>query len=137
MHKNRLNIFFLFTTLIGFSTCINAQQLNAELKDLIKKGLEKSHQINIHHLDQEQTKVDQKLAKAIFLPKITFGASYTRLDDDITFDVIVNPLPDFVVTSPQILCLNNTPLTLQVENPLMSLYLVILRETSEWYNKRL
>ena len=39
------------------------------------------------------------------------------INDDFRFDVIVNPLPDFVVTTPQPLCLNNTPLTLQVENP--------------------
>ncbi len=39
------------------------------------------------------------------------------VNDDLTFQVIVNPLPDFEVTSPQIVCLNNTPLTLFVENP--------------------
>ncbi|APG64290.1 hypothetical protein LPB136_02400 [Tenacibaculum todarodis] len=39
------------------------------------------------------------------------------VNDDLTFDVIVNSLPDFVVTSPQIVCLNNPPLTLTVENP--------------------
>ncbi|WP_298763663.1 T9SS type B sorting domain-containing protein [uncultured Polaribacter sp.] len=39
------------------------------------------------------------------------------VNDDATFDVIVNPLPDFSVTSPQIVCLNNTPLTISAENP--------------------
>ncbi|MCH3885428.1 T9SS type B sorting domain-containing protein [Tenacibaculum aquimarinum] len=39
------------------------------------------------------------------------------VNDDLTFDVIVNSLPDFVVTTPQIVCLNNPPLTLSIENP--------------------
>ncbi|MFD2568992.1 T9SS type B sorting domain-containing protein, partial [Pseudotenacibaculum haliotis] len=39
------------------------------------------------------------------------------VNDDFTFEVIVNPLPDFTVTSPQIVCLNGPPLTIGVENP--------------------
>ena len=39
------------------------------------------------------------------------------VNDDFTFDVIVNPLPQFTVTSPQIVCLSGPPLTLFVENP--------------------
>ena len=39
------------------------------------------------------------------------------VNDDFTFDVIINPLPDFKVTSPQIVCLSGPPLTLFVENP--------------------
>jgi gliding motility-associated-like protein len=39
------------------------------------------------------------------------------VNDDAFFDVIVNPLPDFTVTTPQILCLNNMPLNIKVENP--------------------
>ena len=39
------------------------------------------------------------------------------VNDDFTFDIIVNPLPDFTVTSPQIVCLNGPPLTIGVENP--------------------
>ena len=39
------------------------------------------------------------------------------VNDDFTFDVIVNPLPKFTVTSPQIVCLSGPPLTLFVENP--------------------
>ncbi len=39
------------------------------------------------------------------------------VNDDATFDVIVNPLPDFSVTTPQILCLNDLPLTVSAENP--------------------
>ena len=39
------------------------------------------------------------------------------INDDATFDIIVNPLPDFNVTSPQIVCLNILPLNIAVENP--------------------
>ena len=39
------------------------------------------------------------------------------VNDDFTFDVIVNPLPRFRVSSPQIVCLSGPPLTIGVENP--------------------
>ena len=39
------------------------------------------------------------------------------INDDDTFNAIINPLPDFTVTSPQIVCLNGPPLTIGVENP--------------------
>ncbi|WP_369047503.1 T9SS type B sorting domain-containing protein, partial [Tenacibaculum sp. UWU-22] len=39
------------------------------------------------------------------------------VNDNFSFLVKVNSVPDFEVTSPQYICLNNTPLTLQVENP--------------------
>jgi gliding motility-associated-like protein len=50
------------------------------------------------------------------------------VNDDAFFDVIVNPLPSFTVTSPQILCLNDLPLNISVENP-MDVY------TYEWTNE--
>ena len=39
------------------------------------------------------------------------------VNDEASFEIIVNPLPDFEVTSPQILCLNDVPLNIAVENP--------------------
>ena len=39
------------------------------------------------------------------------------INDDASFDVIVNPLPYFTVTSPQILCLNDLPLNIAAKNP--------------------
>jgi gliding motility-associated-like protein len=39
------------------------------------------------------------------------------INDDAFFELIINPLPDFSVTSPQIVCLNDLPLTITVENP--------------------
>jgi gliding motility-associated-like protein len=49
------------------------------------------------------------------------------INDDASFDVIVNALPDFTVTTPQILCLNDLPLNSLVENP-RAVY------TFEWKN---
>ncbi|MDO9553389.1 TolC family protein [Rhodonellum sp.] len=63
-----------------------AQELDPALEILIQKGLEKSRSININQLNAQQAQVDQNLAKAVFLPKITLNGSYTRLNDDITFD---------------------------------------------------
>ncbi|QMU66392.1 MAG: T9SS type B sorting domain-containing protein [Flavobacteriaceae bacterium] len=39
------------------------------------------------------------------------------INDDASFNVIINPLPDFRVNSPRIVCLNGPPLTLRAENP--------------------
>jgi gliding motility-associated-like protein len=39
------------------------------------------------------------------------------VNDDFTFQVIVNPLPLFELTTPQIVCLNGPELVLSVENP--------------------
>jgi gliding motility-associated-like protein len=39
-------------------------------------------------------------------------------NDDFTFEVIVNPLPTFEVTTPQIVCLNGPDLIISAENPL-------------------
>ncbi len=45
------------------------------------------------------------------------------VNDDLFFDVIVNPLPSFIVMGeeniddPRIVCLNDTPLVLEAENP--------------------
>ncbi len=85
INKSRLSLF-----LIAFSWFIPsismAQDLDPDLKALIRKGLEVSHTVNINDFDVAQTKVDQKLAKSVFLPKVTLNGSFTRLDDDISFD---------------------------------------------------
>ncbi len=87
MQVNRLKISILIMALIGFSSSGSwAQQLDPELKELISKGLHKSHSIQIYKMEAEQAQVDQKLAKSTFLPHVTVNGSYTRLNDDITFD---------------------------------------------------
>jgi len=39
------------------------------------------------------------------------------VNDAASFEVIINPLPDFIVETPQILCLNDLPLNIRVESP--------------------
>ena len=85
INKSRLSIFLI--ALSWFIPSISmAQELDPDLKDLIRKGLDLSHSVNINDFDIEQAKVDQKLAKSVFLPKLTINGSYTRLNDDISFD---------------------------------------------------
>lgn len=76
----------LFNFLAGGSLMVQAQQLDPELQDLIYKGNLKSRTVSSKNLEAEQAKIDQRLAKAVFLPKITLNGSFTRLNDDITFD---------------------------------------------------
>lgn len=88
--KMRLNIKLLhFFMALGFGMLTsvgNAQQLDPALQELISKGVEKSQTINIKKIEADQARIDQRLAKSVFLPKVTLTGSYTRLDDDITFD---------------------------------------------------
>jgi len=87
MHINISRLSILFIVFAWFVPSISmAQELDPILKELISNGLDKSHSVNIHYFNTEQAKVDQSLAKAVFLPKVTFNGSFTRLDDDITFD---------------------------------------------------
>jgi len=81
--KFRILIVFFATLTPSIS---NAQEVDPVLKELIKKALDKSHSLNINEFETEQAKVDGTLAKAALLPNITLNGSYTRLDDDITFD---------------------------------------------------
>lgn len=87
MRTNK-NIFnFLFISIVGlFTTTGLSQQLDPTLQDLIQKGLSKSQTVNINAIQTEQAQLDQRLAKSVFIPKVTFNGSYTRLNDDITFD---------------------------------------------------
>jgi outer membrane protein TolC len=84
-NQSGLSIFFLSAVCLVSSSSI-AQQLDPVLTDLIQKGLNKSHSVQIQNYNVEQAKIDQKLAKSVFLPKLTLNGSYTRLDDNITFD---------------------------------------------------
>ena len=85
MNKSKFGILFILISFLALNS-VSAQQLDPVLKELISKGLEKSHSVNINDFNTEQAKVDQNLAKAALLPKITLNGSFTRLDDDITFN---------------------------------------------------
>ena len=77
----------LFIGIFGlFSTTSVSQELDPVLTELINKGLNKSQTLNINAIQAEQAQLDQRLAKSVFIPKVTLNGSYTRLNDDITFD---------------------------------------------------
>ena len=87
MHINKSSLSIFLIAFAWFIPTISiAQDLGPDLKALIRKGLDVSHSVNINDFDVAQAKVDQKLAKSVFLPKVTINGSYTRLDDDISFD---------------------------------------------------
>ncbi|MDD2982040.1 MAG: TolC family protein [Crocinitomicaceae bacterium] len=69
---------------ISFSSF--SQELDPYLQELIGKGLNKSQKVKINGIEQQQAVLDQRFAKATFIPKVTLNGSYTRLNDDITFD---------------------------------------------------
>jgi outer membrane protein TolC len=89
--KQIINNLIVISTFITF-TSINAQQLAPELKELIHKGISKGFNIKEYQIASEQAKIDQKMAKAVFIPKITLNGSYSRLNDDIRFDDQTNNL---------------------------------------------
>jgi gliding motility-associated-like protein len=51
------------------------------------------------------------------------------VNDDATFEVIVNSLPKFTVTSPQTICLNDTPKNIAVENT-TAIYSYVWKDTN-------
>ncbi|HSP83213.1 MAG TPA: TolC family protein, partial [Gillisia sp.] len=76
MKINSLKITILCVLFAGLATFTTiAQQIDPSLEILIQKGLEKSRSVNINQLNAEQAQIDQKLAKSVFLPKITFNGS--------------------------------------------------------------
>ena len=84
-YKGAFAILLIFLATV-MPSVTKGQQLDPILKGLINKGLSKSQTVNGKYLDAEQAGIDQKLAKSVFLPKITLNGSYTHLNDDITFD---------------------------------------------------
>lgn len=85
LKSSRLGLYIIaFASLI--SPISNGQDLDPILQDLIQKGLTKSYAVNMYEYDAELAKTDQKLAKSVYLPTLTLNGSYTRLNDDITFD---------------------------------------------------
>ncbi|WP_027418184.1 TolC family protein [Crocinitomix catalasitica] len=82
--KTRLGV-TIIAILCLVSPITNAQQLDPILLELIQKGINKSHAVSIRNSDAALAQTDQKIAKAVYLPKVTLNGSFTRLNDDITF----------------------------------------------------
>ena len=87
MHIKRIGVSTVLLIFLGLIPSVsNAQDLDPRLQELIGKGIEKSHKLNEKEFEAQQAILDQKLAKSVFLPKITVNGNYTRLNDDISFD---------------------------------------------------
>jgi outer membrane protein TolC len=85
MKKITKQIFFITFGLL-YPVLSNGQELDPTLKELINKGISKSHLVKINNFESDKAKIDQNLAKSVFIPKITLNGSYTKLDSDITLD---------------------------------------------------
>ncbi len=83
---------YILGLLLLITNTINAQEIEPELKQLIRKGIQKELSVNTYQIETYKARIDQKLAKSVFIPKITLNGSFTRLDDDIKFDEQTNNL---------------------------------------------
>jgi len=81
-------IFWLVAIYFGLTSIstLQAQQFDPVLQNLIKKAIEHDHQLKIQDYQIKQTQLDRKKAYKTFLPKLRLNASYTRLNDEISFD---------------------------------------------------
>lgn len=79
-----LGLFLFFCSTIGSG--LNAQDLSGELQFLIMEAKAKNGNVRINNLNREQANIDGKTARNALLPKVNLNGSYTRLNDDVTFD---------------------------------------------------
>lgn len=76
-----------FSLVIGlFLTSAYSQNLTPELRNLITKAQAKNYKTKIHQHEINQAKLDEKLAKSVFIPKVTINGSFTKLDTPISFN---------------------------------------------------
>lgn len=87
MHVEKLIKSFVMVALLGLISFPSfSQELDPYLQELISKGLKKSQSVKINDINVEQAELDQRFAKSTFIPKVTLNGSFTRLNDDLTFD---------------------------------------------------
>ena len=101
--------------------------LDSQIPDILGSTQEEDDfTVTFHETQEEATDGSNPLASPYANTTANQQTIYVRvvnddtgcMNDDFTFEVIVNPLPEFEVTSPQIVCLNDPNLILEVENPL-------------------
>ena len=61
------------------------QLFNQETKELFLKAAEKNDTLQIYEIRKQQSNIEITNAKYSFLPRVSFNATYTRLNDDIVF----------------------------------------------------
>lgn len=84
-YKPNQNLILLFIIIV-FPRLYSAQEIDPNLSHLINSAIQKSHSLKVESLNAQSAKIDQKLVKSNFIPKVTVNGGYTRLDDDITLD---------------------------------------------------
>ena len=81
--------------------------------------------VTFHQSQEDASSGDNPINESVFKRSISYQQTiYTRVvnnstlcvNDDFTFEVIVYPLPVFTVETPQIICLNDLPYTLNIES---------------------
>lgn len=61
------------------------QLFNQETKNLFLKAADKNDTLQIYEIRKQQSDIEITNARNSFLPKVSFNATYTRLNDDIVF----------------------------------------------------
>lgn len=64
---------------------LKGQLFNQETKKLFLKAAEKNDTLQIYEIRKQQSNIEITNAKYSFLPRVSFNATYTRLNDDIVF----------------------------------------------------
>lgn len=120
--------------LIIIVALLNAQEKTYTLEDAISTGLENSKQLKISHSKLIGSEARITEVGSQMLPRLSFGASYTRLSDVKPFQVTVpfSPTP----ISIQETILDNYQLKLSLQQPLFTGFrLSSLKSAAEYNNK--
>ncbi len=124
----------LLTTLLFVFGVIIAQERTLTLEESLQIGLQNSKQIKISKaaLISSEAKITEVGSQ--MLPRLSFGASYTRLSDVKPFQVSVPFAPNPITIQETIL--NNYQLKLSLQQPLFTGFrLSSLKSAAEYNNK--
>lgn len=75
----------LFTCFWALSIIAKAQYFNDEIKALYQAAIQNNDTVKLYKIRKEISAIDMQNARFSYLPRIRFGATYTRLNDDIVF----------------------------------------------------
>jgi outer membrane protein TolC len=64
---------------------VQAQQFDEALRHLVNSAYEKNDTIRLNHIRVQQARLDEQTARFTYLPRVSGGATYTRLNDDLVF----------------------------------------------------
>ncbi len=119
--------------LIGF-VLINAQEKTFTLEESLQLGLSNSKQIKISEAQLKSSKAKVNEVGSKLLPRLSFGASYTRLSDVKPFSVNVPFSPTPITIQETIL--NNYQLKLSLQQPLFTGFRLSSLKDAASYNSK-